>query len=518
MTRNASGGMLLTVSDWGGEIARRTFLQGSLAGAAALAGGSLLASCGGGGSSGQAARSAGPLVVTQQPDADSLLTLQASDAPIDTIVVVMMENRSFDHYLGWLAEDQAYLEAGRGRFGADFRVDGKQKVTYKKPNGTPVRTEPLVASGKFLDPYSGCGYRDPGHGWSAGRAQLQKGFLAKGTGNDEFALGYYGPNEMLFQGALARRFTVCDHYHASLLGPTWINREYIHSATSQGRKQAHARVKPGEGTQETIWQRLAAARVPARSYYYDLPTLLYFGERMKPFIASGDHFLQDAAAGQLPNVVYIDPGFRLENRTNDHPWGDAGLGQRFLQEVFRAFVQSPHWERGLFVVSYDEWGGFFDHVRPPVLADDHYSPNLNNNFGQAGFRVPTLLASPYAQPGFADHTVYDHTSILRFIEWRFLGAPATGPSQPGGRWWLTKRDRNAANLGVSLRASNPDPELRFPFDDSEPGLSTEMLVPCDKLVDVSKTEAEWGVDLDPEFLDLIDQDYDPATDLPWLQA
>jgi hypothetical protein len=111
-----------------------------------------------------------------------------------------------------------------------------------------------------------------------------------------------------------------------------------------------------------------------------------------------------------------------------------------------------------------------------------------------------------------------HTSILRFIEWRFLGAPATGPSQPSGRWWLTKRDRNAANLGASLRASNPDPELWFAFDDSEPGLSTEMLVPCDKLVDVSKTEAEWSVYLDPAFLDLIDQEFDPATDLPWLQS
>jgi hypothetical protein len=156
-------------------------------------------------------------------------------------------------------------------------------------------------------------------------------------------------------------------------------------------------------------------------------------------------------------------------------------------------------------------------VRPPVLADDRYSSNLDDNFGQAGFRVPTLLASPYAQPGYADHTVYDHTSILRFLEWRFLGAPATGSKKTGARWWLTKRDRNAANLGASLRASNPDPELRFAFDDSEPDLSTEMIVPCNQFVGVNKVEAEWGVDLDPEFLDLIELEYAAATALPWLQ-
>jgi len=498
-----------------GGVDRRTFLRGSLAGAAAVAGGSLLPSLGGG----DGGRSPRPLIVSQQLDADSLLGLQPSDAPIDTVVIVVMENRSFDHYLGWLAEDQAYLEAGRSRYGGAFAPEGRQKMTYKRPDGRRVQTEALIGSGKFLDPYSGCGYKDPGHGWSAGRAQLTKGFLGKGTGNDEFALGYFGPDEILFQGSLARRFTVLDHYFSSVLGPTWLNREYLNTATTMGKKRHVRPITEGEAKQETIWQRLAAAGVPARSYYYDLPTLVYFGkERMKPFIASGDRYFEEAERGQLPNVVFIDPGFRIENRTNDHPWGDAGLGQRFLQEIFRAFVQSPHWERGLFMVTYDEWGGFFDHVRPPVLADDRYSSNLEDNFGQAGFRVPTLPASPYAQPGYADHTVYDHTSILRFLEWRFLGAPATGSKKTtDAKWWLTKRDRNAANLGASLRASNPDPELRFAFDDSEPDLSTEMIVPCNQFVGVNKVEAEWGVDLDPEFLDLIELEYAAATALPWLQ-
>ena len=79
------------------------------------------------------------------------------------------------------------------------------------------------------------------------------------------------------------------------------------------------------------------------------------------------------------------------------------------------------------MLCYDEWGGFFDHVRPPILADDRASRIDTNNFGQAGFRVPSIVASPYARPGAVDHTVYDHTSILRFLHWRFLGAPAEGP-------------------------------------------------------------------------------------------
>ena len=126
---------------------------------------------------------------------------------------------------------------------------------------------------------------------------------------------------------------------------------------------------------------------------------------MAPYIRSLDRFFEDAAAGTLPHVVFVEPQFGGTDalRTDDHPYGDVGMGQRWVREVFGAFTRSPHWQRGAFILTYDEWGGFFDHVHPPLLADARASKNDANNFAQAGFRVPTLLASPYAQPGAVDH-------------------------------------------------------------------------------------------------------------------
>jgi phospholipase C len=114
------------------------------------------------------------------------------------------------------------------------------------------------------------------------------------------------------------------------------------------------------------------------------------------------------------------------------------------------------------IVNYDEWGGFFDHVPPPVVPDDHASPVDEDNFGQLGFRLPVLLLSPYARPGYVDHRLYDHTSVLRFLEWRFLGAPAEGPdpSATGGPWWLTTRDRYSNNIGASL-VGTPESDARL---------------------------------------------------------
>lgn len=404
----------------------------------------------------------------------SMLSLPASAAPIDTIVVMMMENRSFDHYLGWLADDPTYLEAGRSRYGQRFKVDGSTAETYANPSGGEVATYPIVPAGED-NPWRGCGHPDPGHGWTSGRRQRDDGFLATGSGNDEYALGFYRDPDLAFYSAISRRFTVCDRYHCSLLAPTFPNREYLHSANSGGIKNNALPFQVGypDGfTWVTIWDRLAAAGVPARYYYVDLPVVALWGARLLPMASTLANYFADAAAGTLPNVVFLDPGFVGETRTDEHPHGDVRDGQRLVEQCLRAFVQSPHWERGVFILTYDEWGGFYDHVRPARFKDDRASRVDDENFGQGGFRVPTRIMSPYARENFVDRTLYDHTSILRFIQWRFLGAPARGKGRATDGWYLAKRDRYAKNIGWSLR---PDaPNLDFDVPAADPATS----VPC----------------------------------------
>jgi phospholipase C len=392
----------------------------------------------------------------------SILDLPASAAPIDTIVVCMMENRSFDHYLGWLADDEAYLEAGRSRYGRRFRVYGDNSRGYADPDGAVFATFHLGTDPRFPNPYRGCGFDDPGHGWNAGRAQRDGGFLAAGSGNDEFALGYFEAGDLPFYAALARRFTVLDRHHCSILGPTFPNREYLHSAQSGGIKNNAFPNEVGYPTGfswPTIWDRLIAAGVPSRYYFSDLPVTVLWGARLNGIRSPIARYFDDARAGRLPRVCFVDPRFVGDLRSDEHPHGDVRDGQRFVFDCVKAFVESPHWQSGLFIFTYDEWGGFFDHRRPPRLPDDRESRDDQENFGQAGFRVPTRLISPWARPGFVDHTPYDHTSILRFIEWRFLGAPPHGRGRATDTWFLTQRDRHAHNIGASLLPANSDPDF-----------------------------------------------------------
>lgn len=390
-----------------------------------------------------------------------MLELPASESGIDHIVVVMMENRSFDHWLGWLAEDEAYLEAGRRRYGRTFSVDGNQHQTIVGPTG-PVETARLVGNPAQPSPYQGCGYGDPGHGWNHGRAQRDGGFLAPGSRNDVFATGYYIGEDLPFTSQLARSFTTFDRSFCSLLGPTWPNRLYLHSAQSGGNM---TNAIPAEGfAWDTIWTRLAAANVPARYYYSDLPFLALFGAPAVPFLNPADRYFADCAAGTLPSVSFLDPRYTGPEQNDDHPLADIRRGQAFVRDAFKAFASSKHWRTGLFVVTYDEWGGFFDHVPPAQFPDDRASTDDLQNFGQGGFRVPTIVASPFAKPGFVDHRTYDHTSILRFLEWRFLGAPPEGPGQAGDRWFLTTRDRYANNLGASLMARRCTDDIGFDLD------------------------------------------------------
>lgn len=462
---------------------RRDFLRkGAMLGGAAYLGSQLPGAF--------AAGRQAPLIGTSVTPGTSILDMPATAAPIDTVVVLMMENRSIDHYLGWLATDAAYLANGQSRYGPGFGFVGDNTQTYTDdvdavPGQASVDTYHLPTNppqGPEDNPYRGCHHPDPGHGWNAGRAQRDGGFLANGAGNDEFALGYYLADDVPLYASMARRFTTFDSYHCSLLAPTFPNREYLHSAQSGGIKNNSIPFQTLGFQWATIWDKLRdAGMVPgvdAAYFSVDLPAIALWGPRMIPFAEHIEQYFARAAAGTLPKVVFLDPGFTTGLRTDDHPYADIRAGQKLVLDYLKAFRDSPHWQRGAFFVTYDEWGGFFDHVAPLRLPDDRATPadpGGEDDFGQAGFRVPTLMASPYALEGYVDHRVYDHTSILRFLEWRFLGAPAEGPGVDGESWYLTTRDRYANNIGASLRAGVQNGEFDLPLVPEVPVTS----LPCE---------------------------------------
>jgi len=442
----------------------------------------------------------------------ALLSVAAKECPIDTVVVLMMENRSFDHYLGWLGEDEEYVDAGRRRWGSGFSVEARQHVKYRNAQGELVATESLTARPEDPNPYRICTGPAPAHDWYAGRAQRDHGFLSKGSRNGESAIGYYNAVDVPVHAALARRFTVNDHHFASLLGPTFPNRMYFHSAQSEGRKHDPGPLRPGVFDDLTIWDRLTAARVPAAYYYGDTPaSLLLYGERMHPYIRVLDRYFEDCANATLPNFTFVAPAFSGPYRTDNHPRGCINVGERFVLETIGAFMQSSHWQRGLFVLCYDEWGGFFDHVRPPILADDRSSTVDANNFGQAGFRVPSIMASPYARRGAVDSTVYDHTSILRFLQWRFLGAPAAGPATgTKATWALSTRDRSAHNIGRSL-TTRKDADVQLDVSVLPP------TAPCGNEASLATSDPEPDAfRVSAEMQALTDRLYPAPTLTPWL--
>jgi len=361
------------------------------------------------------------------------------NVPIDHFVLLMMENRSYDHYFGWL----------RGY------SDGDQTQRFPNPEGELVATRHASTLGSGGVEWKGCGHPDPGHGWTSGRAQLNGGFLAEGSGNDEFALCYYNRGDLGFIHEAARNYTLFDRYFCSILAGTWPNRYYKWSAQSGGLKTNT--LEPGGNSWETIFDRALAAGLTAKYYYSDLPFGLLFGNRATRWVAPITQYYEDAAAGKLPNIAIVDPAYGDGSGSDglsadEHPLGDVRLGQAFQADVVSAFTHSPNYRRGALFQIYDEWGGFFDHVRPPRVPDDRASAIQSEDFGQLGFRVPAVAVSPYTRnrgvtqkgrfggwwfkPTWrVEHGTYAHESILSFISYRF------------GLGFLNKRHKYANNIG-----------------------------------------------------------------------
>jgi phospholipase C len=357
---------------------------------------------------------------------------------IDHFVVLMMENRSFDHYFGWLSGD----------------ADAMQQQIYPNAEGQPVETRHFKTLGSGGDEYKGCGHPDPGHGWDSGRVQLQQGFMAEGSGNDEYALTYFNEGELPFIHPAAKAYTSYDRYFCSILSSTWPNRYYKWSGQAGGRK---TNAVPGEtlGNQwETIFDRAMAHGLSARYYNSDLPFSAVWGTRGASWTSPIARYYADCAAGTLPNIAFVDPPFRDGGggdglSADEHPLGDVRLGQAFMADAVNAFIQSPNYRNGALFIIYDEWGGFFDHVRPPRVVDDLASRDLEEDFAQMGFRTPTVAVSPFTRNRTGrhrvDHGVYGHESILKLISYRF------------GLGFLNKRHRYCRNIGRSFDwQSRPD--------------------------------------------------------------
>ncbi len=327
---------------------------------------------------------------------------------IDHIIVVTMENRSFDHFLGWLPG-----------------AIGNQNLTYTDANGVPHQTFDLATD------FEGCGYNDPDHSYDGSRTAYNggamDGFLRAGK-NDIFSIGYYNEADLPFHAALARSYLVCDQYFASILGPTFPNRFFLWAGQTDRLGDT---VQPSGLT--TIFDRLHSAGISHRYYFNNVPFLALWG--LKYLFSTGlfEDFLEDAATGNLPAVSYVDPIYTvLDDGTgnDDHPHSDVRNGEAFLSRIYQAVTSGPKWANTVLIITFDEWGGFFDHVAPPrVIPSNALDKDSINGGVLLGMRIPAIIVSPFTlhtgTTPQVSSTLFDHTSILKLIEWRWGLTPLT---------------------------------------------------------------------------------------------
>lgn len=322
-----------------------------------------------------------------------------SPGVVDHIVVLMMENRSYDHYLGSRSLDGLPGDGLTAQM-ANLDASGVTQAAY--------RESVLCVA-------------DPPHGWDESHLQFNSGLndgfvteyqVAAGATIDPHVMGYFTKEDLPVTHALADGSTICDRWFCSVMGPTWPNRFYFHAAQSDGLRTNDSPAAP----LVTIYDRLTEKGIEWKYYYTDLPFLVLLGGDFGTAVTPG--FFDDAKAGTLPQVTVIDPGFALND---DHPPHHPLLGQQFIAAIYQALATSPQWERILFVITYDEHGGFFDHVAPPKTADDRAA----EGFDQLGFRVPTIITGPYVKAGYVSSVQYDHTSVMKHLENLFGLEPLT---------------------------------------------------------------------------------------------
>jgi phospholipase C len=359
---------------------------------------------------------------------------------IEHVVVLMMENHSFDNYFGML---------GRGD-GFTLGPDGQPVHENPDADGQPVRAFHMpstVQTGVHVT-----------QNWVSSHRQYDDGrndgFVVTSGRN---GMGYFTGDDLPFYYSLASQFPLCDRYFGSVLAQTYPNRRFLQAATALGNittelPKADDPVPPNG----TIFDVLDRHGITWRNYTAQLPEIALYPPvyaAHKDSVSKTDQFVADAAAGTLPFFSLVTPH---GNVSEENPQ-DIRRGESFSAAIISAVLASPTWSKTVLVFTYDEHGGYYDHVPPPpafppddVPPDPTRTKGVAGGYDRLGFRVPTVIVSPYARKDYVSHVVHDHTSVLRLIETKWnLGA-------------LTYRDANASNLLDTLDLDAPPAFLQPP--------------------------------------------------------
>ncbi len=375
---------------------------------------------------------------------------------IQNIVVLMQENRSFDHMLGFMKGPDYAIE---GLDGTEWNVlnpldpTGQDRIHVSRSAGSTFSPDP---GHKFADVNLQL-FSNP-NGPPPASSEPNKGFVYNYARQNDVTpdsagniMECYAPSTLPVLTTLAREYALCDGWFSSVPGPTWPNRFFVHAASSDG--------KVGNDVfhtydMRTIFESLTDEGLTWKNYFRDfsLTTVLEYlkGPQSAGKLTSHGQFKRDARAGKLPNYSFIEPKYTSTfGRANDqHPPHEIEAGESLIAEVYSAVRTSPQWENILLVITYDEHGGFYDHVLPPkAVPPDSYVGDDGFRFDRYGVRVPALLISPYIAKGTIVHMkdrVFDHSSI-----------PATIKKVFGLDEFLTDRDKSAETFDDIPTLSSP---------------------------------------------------------------
>ena len=457
------------------SVTRRQLLRTGAAGALALGAA--------GPFGGRLARAALPLQPGELPD---LLREpgEPSDAlPFDHLVILMMENHSFDCYFGMLPR-QGQPHADGFKFGRD---------------GVPTNRNPLDDG--YVLPYratSEC-QGSVTQNWNSTHEQIDGGRMDGFAATSTQSMVYWTESDLPFYYSLAKTFTLANRWFCSAPCQTYPNRRFLMAGTAYGNIATdNASLQDPPPPNGTIFDQLSANGISWRNYFTDLPStgiIPSIIEKHPTGLAPISSFFADCAAGTLPAVSLVDPEYGVagevggplsslplppaatvgdrvsaQGGSEENPQ-DIQIGQAFAARVVNAVLQSPAWPRTLLVWTYDEHGGYYDHVPPPpAVAPDDIPPKLGPNDIPGGYdiygpRVPAVVVSPYSRPHAVTNVVHDHTSILATIEHKWNLPP------------LTKRDAAAATLADFLDTSRQ--ALLEPPALAEPGSPVPGEEHCD---------------------------------------